>query len=313
MIKNYTRLHSIQLFLLCVIAFSLCPLKTNANGNDCIVYGPDQNVRICLPQLPYTWNGNNYNAAGTYTVTLFSDAGCDSIVNLNLTVTETHSITNITACNSNLPYHWNGNNYNSSGSYQVTLISATGCDSVATLNLTVFPSRISVTSITICSPQLPFFWNGNPYSVAGAYHVTLVSSTGCDSIAWLDLVVNNVVTSATNITACNSQFPYTWNGQMYNTPGRDTVSLTSTMGCDSTAILVLRSENKWTGNINSSWEEPGNWGCGTVPDAYTNVVIESGTVVLSSNTTINSLRLNPIVNYTVAPGYQLGILQIAPL
>ena len=39
-----------------------------------------------------------------------------------------------TACNS---YEWNGNTYTSSGTYVDTLVSSVGCDSIATLNLTV--------------------------------------------------------------------------------------------------------------------------------------------------------------------------------
>ncbi|MEO6668269.1 MAG: Ig-like domain-containing protein, partial [Ferruginibacter sp.] len=43
-------------------------------------------VVVCNNQLPYSWNGNSYPAAGTYSVTLTSSAGCDSIATLNLTV-----------------------------------------------------------------------------------------------------------------------------------------------------------------------------------------------------------------------------------
>jgi hypothetical protein len=41
---------------------------------------------ICSNQLPFAWNGQSYNAAGTYSVTLQSAAGCDSVVTLTLTV-----------------------------------------------------------------------------------------------------------------------------------------------------------------------------------------------------------------------------------
>ncbi|WP_158085188.1 hypothetical protein, partial [Niastella vici] len=48
-----------------------------------------QSVTICNNQLPYSWNGNTYNAAGTYKDTLKNVAGCDSIVTLTLTVKAT--------------------------------------------------------------------------------------------------------------------------------------------------------------------------------------------------------------------------------
>ncbi len=44
------------------------------------------NTTICQPQLPYTWNGQTINNAGTYTATFTNMYGCDSVETLNLTV-----------------------------------------------------------------------------------------------------------------------------------------------------------------------------------------------------------------------------------
>ncbi|WP_207625742.1 hypothetical protein, partial [Niastella populi] len=153
-------------------------------------------VTVCASQLPYTWNGNTYNDAGSYDVTLTSNAGCDSIATLVLSVNPAvASTTEETICANQLPYTWNGNTYNTAGSYDVTLTSATGCDSVATLVLSVNPAVTSTTEVTICANQLPYTWNGNTYNAAGSYDVTLTSSAGCDSIATLTLIVNPALTS----------------------------------------------------------------------------------------------------------------------
>ncbi|MFN8245217.1 MAG: hypothetical protein U0T56_02370 [Ferruginibacter sp.] len=37
------------------------------------------NQSVCPAQLPYTWNGQTYNGAGTYSVTLTGSNGCDSV------------------------------------------------------------------------------------------------------------------------------------------------------------------------------------------------------------------------------------------
>jgi hypothetical protein len=65
--------------------------------------------------------------------------------------------------------------------------------------------------------------------------------------------------------------------------------------------------NMWTGAVSTAWENPGNWSCGVVPDSTTNVVINGGTVIVSSNATVKSLTLNPVVNFTIASGYNLTI------
>ena len=66
--------------------------------------------------------------------------------------------------------------------------------------------------------------------------------------------------------------------------------------------------NTWTGLISSVWENPLNWSLGVLPNPCTKVIINSGTVVLNSNTTIYNLTINPGANLTVHTGYSLIIL-----
>src|SRR4029079_3073990 len=126
------------------------------------------------------------------------------------------STTDKTVCTNQLPYLWNGQNYNAAGTYTKTLTSESGCDSVATLNLIVNSVLTSTTNKTVCTNQLPYFWNGQNYNAAGTYTKTLTSESGCDSVATLNLIVNSVLTSTTNKTVCTNQLPYFWNGQNYN-------------------------------------------------------------------------------------------------
>jgi hypothetical protein len=66
----------------------------------------------------------------------------------------------------------------------------------------------------------------------------------------------------------------------------------------------------WTGAIDTHWENPGNWTCGIVPYGDVAVVINSGTVLVSSHVWIGSLQLGPGVNFTVGPGYQFYIAHL---
>lgn len=74
-----------------------------------------------------------------------------------------------------------------------------------------------------------------------------------------------------------------------------------------TVATTIRIANSWTGAVDGAWENSANWGCGSVPDAYTDVTIGSGTVVLNSNTVIRSLTLSPGVIFIVNPGVILTI------
>src|SRR5690606_4289645 len=161
-----------------------------------------------------------FDAAGTYDVTLTSSAGCDSIATLVLTVNDVlTSTTNVSSCTSQLPYAWNGQTFDAAGTYDVTLPTSAGCDSVATLVLTVNDVLTSTTNISICTSQLPYTWNGQTFDAAGTYDLTLISSAGCDSIATLVLIVNDVLTSTTEVTICENELPYTWNGETFDVAG----------------------------------------------------------------------------------------------
>ncbi len=195
---------------------------------------------VCFDDLPFVWNGQPYDSTGTYTIQLQNSAGCDSIATLNLLVYDNlGSTTTVATCVSQLPFHWNGIDYVSSGSYSATLVNETGCDSVAILNLTVTNQLSSETSITICNNQLPYSWNGNSYAVAGNYVVNLTSSTGCDSLAILHLLVTDILTSTTNVTVCPAQLPYQWNGNFYSQEGTYAITMSTPNGCDSVPILSL--------------------------------------------------------------------------
>ncbi|MBI3883143.1 MAG: hypothetical protein HY305_02735 [Sphingobacteriales bacterium] len=65
----------------------------------------------------------------------------------------------------------------------------------------------------------------------------------------------------------------------------------------------------WTGSISNEWETAGNWSCNTVPTSNNEVIINSGNVIVNSNTSIKSLHVNSTVHITINSGKNLTILQ----
>lgn len=72
---------------------------------------------------------------------------------------------------------------------------------------------------------------------------------------------------------------------------------------------LLQVQSRWLGTVNNSWENPANWSCGRVPNSNSDVIINSGTVVVNSNVTIRSLRLNPNASFTVNSGFTVTVLR----
>lgn len=71
--------------------------------------------------------------------------------------------------------------------------------------------------------------------------------------------------------------------------------------------IQLKAGNNWTGLGDNHWENSLNWSCGTVPDEHSFVVIENGTVILSSNATVRGIRISPNVHFSVEQGVVLTI------
>ena len=185
----------------------------------------------------YTFNGTTYTTAGTYTAHLTNAVGGDSTATLILTVNSASASTTTASICSGSTYYFNGLVYDSAGTYTAHLINAVGCDSVATLILTVISPSTSTTTASICSGT-SYTFNGTAYDVAGTYTAHLTNAVGCDSVATLVLTVKATSTSTTSASIKQGD-SYTFNGTVYTTAGTYTAHLTNAAGCDSIATLVL--------------------------------------------------------------------------
>ncbi len=84
------------------------------------------------------------------------------------------------------PYLWNGSTYNASGHYQVTLHNALGCDSIATLHLTVGTPTFTNETATGC---VSYTWNNTVYTQSGTYTSITANASGCTNTATLNLTI----------------------------------------------------------------------------------------------------------------------------
>ena len=211
------------------------------------------NLTICQNELPYLWNGITLNAAGSQSVTLVSQGGCDSLATLNLSVnTPQNSITNFTICTNNLPFVWNSLIFNGAGTQSTTLQTFSGCDSVATLNLSVLNALTSTTALSICPTAFPFLWNGLQFNNPDTLTANLLSISGCDSLATLELNVFPSYIDTDYVTICNNETPYNWNGLNLTTSTIETLLLQTISGCDSLVSISLTVLPSYIINLDST-------------------------------------------------------------
>lgn len=151
------------------------------------------NIESCdyyiSPSNKYVWT-----VSGNYTDTITGLSGCDSIINVNLTIhhsSESHL--NSIVCDKYISpsgkYVLTG-----SGIYSDTIPNFEGCDSIITINLTVRNSTAGFLKAASCnnylSPSTLYNWNQS-----GTYTDTIPNSVGCDSVITVELNVINIDTS----------------------------------------------------------------------------------------------------------------------
>src|SRR5690554_1273526 len=154
-----------------------------------------------------------------------------------------------TVCNNELPVVWNGVNYDTTGTYQYASTNAVGCDSTATLFLTVNPLVTGTDTVTACGS---YTWIDNTtYTQSNntATHTILGGAlNGCDSIVSLNLTINQPSTGTDTLTACES---FTWIDNNTYTQSNNTATHTivggTVNGCDSVVTLDLTIKQAATG------------------------------------------------------------------
>ena len=125
----------------------------------------EETITLCASSLPYNWNNQSITAAGVYTATIISAAGCDSIVTLHLTVAAQPKIV------------------------------ASPISSCTTANLT----DASVTAGSDPGLVLSYWLDAaatnavpDPTSVsAGAYYIRGINSSGCFSIVPVNVTIDH--------------------------------------------------------------------------------------------------------------------------
>lgn len=131
-------------FYTCTVSDGIC----TANDGVVVNVNPSSNdimqVDICNS---YTWSLNNqtYTNTGIYTLSFVNTFGCDSFKTLNLIVRKRSDSLQTTSAFDSYTWAANGITYTSSGVYTYSTVNSVGCDSVVTLNLTIYKTSLLMT------------------------------------------------------------------------------------------------------------------------------------------------------------------------
>ena len=173
----------------------------------------------------HIWNGEIYTESGIYTYHGHSLGGCDSIVNMYLTLHPTVTIPyDTTFCNQ---YEWHDSIYTLSGVYtHLEGQTSFGCDSIALLNLTIEqapPFQIAGYTQVACVTD---FWPGSYY-----YYAIDSTALGSEVIHWTCSRPDWIILPKSDFS-CEL---------IITTLGSGTLTATITSGCEASQTIVLNA------------------------------------------------------------------------
>lgn len=219
---------------------------------------------VCETDLPFQYEGTEVDGGGLYTIEQGTSGGCSDWLLLDVEV-EVQPVSEISAaiCEGET-YPWNGMELSQPGSYELLILLNEGCDSLARLDLTVYPAPEVVildslpddgsgngqivAGVNNGTPPFTFSWsNGSNEAVndnlsAGEYRLTVTDANGCTDSLTIELPR---VTSTRKVRSTLQV-----NVWPNPTPGHFTVELPTTYLAQSARLELYSSNGKKVGNWN---------------------------------------------------------------
>lgn len=237
----------------------------------------------CAEGSSITWRSKTFSKEGYYFDTIRTDIGCDSIIYRMHLLIE-HPFLNeisITTCTNNLPYEWRGQYYDKPGTYDDSLLTNFGLDSIYRLHLTVDSAYFASITVAICKDS-SFNFGNQVITEPGIYFDKQYKTDGCDSIT--RCVVNRALSYLMEETMSyvhDEELPLSWHGKDIPGEGYYYDSLwTQECGCDSVhrlhvvkkqSYFFFDEDNTCDDQLPYTWRGQSLYETGIYEDKYTTI------------------------------------------
>ncbi|HMP19756.1 MAG TPA: FG-GAP-like repeat-containing protein [Ferruginibacter sp.] len=144
---------------------------------------------------------------------------------------------------------------------------------------------------------------GENFSICPGSSLNLSSNIGGNNYQWQSYsngvytnLANDVNYSGVNdSTLLINNIPISWYGKQYR----------CNVDSDSSSLYMLKLSAYWTGAADTTWENPANWNCNMLPNSNTDVIINTGNVVLNSKAEVRTLTIKDGAQLIIKPPYSL--------
>lgn len=207
-------------------------------------YNTVVNASVCDGDPYLLPTGTLVYVAGAYTNILNTVNGCDSTITTILTIDPIYAFTlNPSICTGGSYILPDGSVVSAAGTYINAFLSASGCDSTYTINLSVNPTPVVTTTIHLCDGETYILPDGVAVGTSGIYDVTLFTGAGCDSTISTTVLVHPVFDITVDAEICDDANYILPDGLVVNVSGVYISNLLTTKDCDSiiTTNLTVHS------------------------------------------------------------------------
>lgn len=213
-----------------------CDSLYNLHLTQLPIYNTFDTTLICSGDSAFLGGAWRY-VAGTYSQTHAAVNGCDSthgsVLNLYFPASINDTLIICSGDSAFLGGAWRS----SFGTYNDTAVGLAGCDSITATTLVLMLPTIDSVIEEICNTDSLFLGGAYRYT-SGVYGDSLVSSIGCDSFVYTNLIVHPTFYFSVNAQICSGDSVFLA-GAWQNSPGIFHDTFASNYGCDSAITTTL--------------------------------------------------------------------------
>ncbi|MEL6124443.1 MAG: hypothetical protein AAFR14_12060, partial [Bacteroidota bacterium] len=190
--------------------------------------------------LAYPFGAQVISEAGIYFDTLQAANGCDSIVELTLTIDSPEDIDSSASICSGDVFSFAGFMLERDTMLEVGIIDPnTGCDQNLRFTLDVMDPITEMIMVNpTCADATTVTLGDSTYTESGTYTETFQTAMGCDSIVTVEFNLPDTIMSSLDTTICGGD-ALVLNGQSLTTAGINDVIYFASNGCDSIVRVDL--------------------------------------------------------------------------
>ena len=195
---------------------------------------------ICSGSSYLLPDGTTTFAPGNYQMVVSNYLGCDSAIDITLTLGQPSSSSrNVAICDGETYQLPNGTFVSTAGVYDLSYTNADGCDSTYSVDLTLLSLTTDSENKLICQGDSYTLYDGIVVNTSGVYTSQTLNLNGCTHTITTTLTVATSSFASDTIEICGNETYTLLNGDVVDEAGEYNVNVANVFDCDSIVTVYV--------------------------------------------------------------------------